>query len=369
MSLGRTNVTVSLGRFLVPAARDLPSSSDYLRHLHRARNAGVIRLASNENTEPPSPRVRAALLAAYGDANLSPAPTSTLRTALAQRHDVPESQVLVAAGSTELIDAAFRTFVRSGDEVVLPTPSWPVFTQRLQALEAAISPVPLDADRTAWHYNADRLIEAVTPKTKLIVLCTPNNPTGNALSVADVVRIVELGVPVLLDAAYSNFDPDTDVTSLAAGYSHVIVTRTFSKAYCLAGLRAGYAVGSAEILDYVDRLLVPGSSISSAALLAALAALEDDAYHSRQVKRISDERDRLIPCFRELGYDVWDSRCNFVSVDCSGYPGGGEALVDALFARGVLVRAFGNIVRISIGTRRENEILLDAMALSQVLTA
>jgi histidinol-phosphate/aromatic aminotransferase/cobyric acid decarboxylase-like protein len=117
---------------LVPAAERLPSNAEYLAHLDG--DGTPIRLASNENTEPPSPRVREALERAYLDANLSPPTVPPLRRALAERYGVSVDRVLVGAGSTELIDATLRTFVRAGVEVVLPRPSWPVFRRRLEAL-------------------------------------------------------------------------------------------------------------------------------------------------------------------------------------------------------------------------------------------
>jgi histidinol-phosphate aminotransferase len=351
-----------LENFLVPAATQLPSNVAYLQHLTRSEGSGLIRLASNENTEPPSPSVRAALAGSYDDANLSPPPVPPLRRELAQRHGVGSDQVLVTAGSTEVIDATLRTFVRAGDQVVIPDPFWPVCRRRLQALEADIIEVPLDAGETTWEYDAGRLIAAVTSQTKLIVLCTPNNPTGNAMALADVRRIADLGLPLLIDAAYSDFDPAVDLMALVHDYPHLVITRTFSKAYCLAGLRVGYGVMDPQVLDYVDRFLVPGSAVSSAALHAGLAALHDEAYHDHQVQRISRERQRLTTSLRELGYRTWDSRGNFVSVDGGAHPGGGDGLADAILERGVVVRPFGDIVRISVGTAPENDTLLSAMA-------
>lgn len=351
----------SLRDYLVPAALELPSNAAYLKHLSRSAGPGLIRLASNENTEPPSPKVRAALAGAYEDANLSPPPVPPLRLALAERHGVGSEQVLVTAGSTEVIDATLRTFVRAGDEVVIPEPFWPVCRRRLQALEAKIVSVDLDAGETSWHYDVDRLIDAVTPATKLIVICTPNNPTGNAMSLADVRRLAQLRLPLLVDAAYSDFDPAVDLMSLVHEFPRVVATRTFSKAYCLAGLRVGYGVGSAEVLDYVDRFLVPGSAVSSAALHAASAALEDDAYHDHQVNRIIVERTRLLPALRGLGLRVWESKGNFLSVDGSGHPGGADGLTTALLEHGIVVRPFDPIVRISIGTAVENDALLAAL--------
>ena len=347
--------------FLVPVARSMPSNAAYLRHLAKSSDPALIRLASNENTEPPSPRVRQALIESFGDANLSPPPIPPLRLALAEHHGVGVDQVLVTAGSTEVIDATLRTFVHADDEVVIPDPLWPVCRTRLQALEAQVVAIPLLRDETSFHYDVDAMVAAVTPATKLIVLCTPHNPGGNAMAPDEIRRLADLGVPLLIDAAYSDFDPDVDLMALAAGYPHVVITRTFSKAYCLAGLRVGYGVSSPELMEYVDRFLVPGSAVSSTALRAGLAALGDHEYHAYQVSRIIAERDRLTRRLRELGYKVWDSKCNFVSVDASGYPGGGEALAEALLAEGIVVRPFGTILRISIGNRAENDALLAAM--------
>jgi histidinol-phosphate aminotransferase len=351
-----------LDDYLVPVARKLPSNVAYLEHLAKSAGEGLIRLASNENTEPPSPRVREALTRAYLDANLSPPPVPRLRLALASRHGVQPEQILVTAGSTEVIDATLRTFVRAGDEVVIPQPSWPVCRRRLQALEARIIDLPLEADETSWHYDIDRLIATLTPSTKLVVLCTPNNPTGNALQLAELRRIADFGIPTLVDAAYCDFDPDVDVMQLVHEYERLVVTRTFSKAYCLAGLRVGYAIGSVEILDYVDRFLVPGSAVSSASLHAGLAALEDDAYHDYQVQRIVRERERLIHALRGLGMRVWDSKGNFVSVDASRFGGGGEGMAEVILAHGIVVRPFDDIIRISVGQAHENDALLAAMA-------
>ncbi len=350
-------------RYLVAAAHVLPSNAAYLAHLAVAAGEGtLIRLASNENTEPPSPRVRDALARAYDDANLSPPPSPRLRRDLAERHGVEPEQVLVTAGSTEVIDATLRTFVSARDEVVVPYPSWPVCRHRLQALEARIVEVPLDAGDESWEYDTDRILAAITAATKLVVVCTPNNPTGNAMRLEDVRRIADEGIPFLVDAAYADFEPDVDLMGLVHEYDNLVLTRTFSKAYCLAGLRVGYAVGNADVLDYVDRLLVPGSSVSSASLHAAAAALEDDAYHAHQVDRIVGERERLLPALRALGLRAWASKCNFVSVDASGFDGGAEGLAGAILAHGVVVRPLYDLVRISVGRTEENDALLAAVA-------
>src|SRR5690349_5282868 len=156
---------------LVPAAHALPSNADYLTHLDIAAGDGLlVRLASNENTELPSPRVREALERSYRDANLSPPTRPRLRLLLADRYGVSPDGVLLGAGSTEVIDATLRAFVKAGDEVVLPRPTWPVFSRRLVALESHIVEVPLPSDGLSYAFDVDALVAAVTERTKLIVI-------------------------------------------------------------------------------------------------------------------------------------------------------------------------------------------------------
>jgi len=353
-----------LQSLLVPAASALPSNAAYLAHVDvGAADPSLVRLGSNENTEPPSPRVRDALTRAYDDANRSPATRPPIRGALAGRFGVAPEQVLLGAGSTELIEATMRTFVKAGDEVVMPWPSWPVFRRRLAALEAAVTEVPLTVDDRAYAYDTDAMLGAITERTKLIVVCSPNNPTGNAMAIDDVRRLAQAGPVLLIDAAYADFDPDRDLSPLVHEYDNVVISRTFSKAYCLAGVRLGYIVGDAELLDHVDRFLVPGSSVSSVALHAGLAALQDEPYHRHQIERIAAGRGRLLAGLRELGVSAFDSLGNFVAIDASRFPGHAPALVAAMLEHRVVVRVMDEtIVRITVGRPSENDAVISAMA-------
>lgn len=301
--------------------------------------------------------MRAALERAYADANLYAPTVPPLRRELAGRFGVEPERVLVGAGSTELIDATLRAFVRAGDEVILPWPTWPVYRRRLQALEAQIVEVPLVAGERCFAFDVDALLAAVTPRTKLIAVCTPNNPTGNSLPLEDVRRIAEAGPLLLVDAAYAEFDADVDLSTLVEESERVVLTRTFSKAYCLAGLRVGYALGAAEVLDYVGRFVVPGSSVSTASLHAALAALEDEGYHRRQVERIRAERERVLAGLRATGLRAFDSRANFVAVGVED----ARSFTRTLLERRIVVRAMDDrLVRITIGRAEENDALLAA---------
>jgi histidinol-phosphate aminotransferase len=344
-----------LDELAVRAARTLSSPRTYLAHLEALQgNPQLVRLSSNENTQRPSPRVREALERAYDDANFYPPLDPPLRTELAARHDVELERVLLGAGSTELIDALLRAFVATGDDVVVPTPSWPVLRARLAALEANLIDVPLTDDGRTFRYDANALIGALTPRTKLLVVCTPNNPTGNAMPLDDLRACAEAAPVLLVDAAYADFDAEDDASPLAAEYDNVVVARTFSKAYALAGLRVGYALGSPRVLEYVARLVVPGSSASSASLAAASAALADGAYVEQQIQRVRDERERLVAELRARGLKAFDSRANFVAV---------EGLApEELLARGVVIRRMDDrLARITVGTRVENDAVLRAI--------
>src|SRR5256885_7654481 len=206
---------------VVPAAQQLPPNSEYLKHLDISGRDGLIRLASNENTDRPSPDVERALTLSYLEANLSPPPVPQLALELAARHRLDPTQVLVTAGSTEVIDATLRTFVRAGEEVVLPAPSWPVCQRRLKALEARVIEVPLDSDDRRWYYDVTSYLDAMTPATKLVFVCTPNNPTGNTMELPDLRRLADTGIPLLIDAAYCDFDPGVDVVALVREYENV----------------------------------------------------------------------------------------------------------------------------------------------------
>jgi histidinol-phosphate aminotransferase len=350
-------VTREVESLLVPAAKRLPSTNEYLAHLDA--DPALVRLASNESAEPPSPRVAAALADAYAQAHRYPSTVPPLRRELARRHHLDVGRVLVGAGSTELIDATLRAFVRAGDEVVLPSPSWPVYRARLDALEARVVEVPLRVEQSAFAYDVDAFAAAITPRTKLVVACTPNNPTGNALRL-DELRALAGHAPLLLvDAAYAEFDPAVDASALVHELPQVVVTRTFSKAHSLAGLRVGYALGDARVLDFVARFLVPGSSVGVAALAAASAALADDDYTREHVRRVLDERARLTSALRERGLRVFDSHANFVAIDPA--PATPAAFAAAARDGGVVVRVLGDLVRVTIGSREQNDLLLSAL--------
>ena len=263
-----------------------------------------------------------------------------------------------------LISHLVGTVCDEGDDVVMPWRSFEAYPICVTAAGARPLCVPLTVD---GRHDVPALLEAVTPRTRLLMACTPNNPTGAALSAAELQALLD-GVPedvaVLVDEAYLDFvtDPDVgDALELIDEYPNLVVSRTFSKAHALAGLRVGYLVGEAVLMDAVRRVATPfGVSLpAQAAALASLEAhvLEETASRAAQV---ASERDRVVAVLREQGWTVPDTQGNFYWL---GVGGQAVALADHMEQAGVLVRPFiEEGVRVSVGLPEDNDRALAALA-------
>jgi histidinol-phosphate aminotransferase len=349
-------------RLVSESAQRVPSNQEYISHLTiEGKGKPLIRLSSNENTLPPSARVREALAEAYEQAHLYPSPIHPLRRALADELRISTEQIKLGAGSTELVDALLRAFLDPGDEIVLPSPCWPIYERRSVAIDASVINVPLKRIEDEFGYDIPAVLAAVTARTKIVVLCSPNNPTGNVIASPGVEACAETGRVVLLDEAYVDFSSAGSLVELVRTYPNIVVARTFSKSHALAGLRLGFLVGDPELLEYVDRLLVPGSSISSVALSAGLAALEDDDFLLEHIGRVVQERAFLEEECRRLGCTSFRSQANFVLLAIPE-PTTSRQVADELLKRGVLVRPVDEYLRVSVGTHEENKEFLRAMA-------
>ena len=317
-----------------------------------------IKLASNENPLGPSPKAVAAITAALGDLHRYPDGSAFhLKRRLAERLGVSEAELIVGNGSNEIIELAVRTFLRPGDEAVMADQAFVVYRLVVQAAGGTSRIVPL----RDFTHDLEAIAAAVTPRTRLVFLGNPNNPTGTifrrAAWRAFLGRLPE-HLLVVADDAYAEYveDPEYPDTFRERGDGRVPVLslRTFSKLYGLAGLRIGYGVGAAPVIDALDRIRQP-FNVNALALAGARAALDDEEHVRRTLAANRAGMAFLTDAFHALGLAHVPSAANFVLVRV----GDGARVYEALLRRGVIVRpmavyGFPAHVRVTVGTEAEN---------------
>ncbi|WP_260610120.1 histidinol-phosphate transaminase [Streptomyces sp. WAC06614] len=323
-------------------------------------NPPVYQLNANENPYPPLPSVRAALEEAAGRAHRYPDRFHTeVTAALAARLDVPESHVVMGAGSCGVLQHLLHSLVRDGDEVAFAWPSFEAYPHLTAMNRGVAVTVPLQ-DET---HDLDALADAIGPRTKVVLVCNPNNPTSTVVGRAALERFLDrvpAEVTVVLDEAYREFVTDLDSPDGIALYRdrpNLVVVRTFSKAYGLAGLRIGYAVAH-EPLAAVIRSSATPFGVTAAAHTGAVASLAAEDELLERVELLVKERDRTATALRDLGLPVPHSEANFVWLPLGEDT---EAFAAACTAAGVAVRAFpGEGIRLTIGTPEANTAALTA---------
>ncbi|GAB3142649.1 histidinol-phosphate transaminase [Microbispora hainanensis] len=329
------------------------------RRPERGQTRRQARLASNEVPWPPQAAIVDAMRAALDDAHRYPdMQYAELRAAIAAHVGRPSGHIAVANGSTALLRDIVGVLADTGSEVVFAEPSFPYYRTAAVANAAVPVAVPL----LGHAHDLDAMRDAVTERTRVVVICNPNNPTGTAYTNAeltDFLARVPEDVAVVLDEAYVEFATDVDGLELVDGHPNVIVVRTLSKAHGLAGLRIGYAIGDGEVMSYVSRLGVP-FRIDAVAVAGALAALrpEQVAESGRRVAAIVAERARLTAALRSRGWTVVESAANFVFLPL------GESAAEVAgecAAKGVLVRPIGGGIRVTVGSPEDTEQLLGAL--------
>jgi histidinol-phosphate aminotransferase len=326
-------------------------------------------MMSNESPFPPSPRVIRAIVDAATNANHYPSNGARLKAKLAGRDELDGSNVILGAGSTELIDLVIRTFVSPGEEVLLSVPTFSMYEARTRVIGGIPVLVPMSDEH---EHDVNGLIRAVTERTKVLFLCTPNNPTGNPIPETDLRRLVSLGIPTVIDEAYVELGDVDSYARLVREFPNVIVLRTFSKAFGLAGLRLGYAFAHSAVIELLSRVKIPWN-LPAVTLAAAEAALDDSVEHEARVNALKIARAELSDRLSGLpGISVLPSDGNFVLVDISSTGLTAADFVAATLAEGVLIRslethhATRRFVRVTVGTRDENARC--ARALERVLS-
>jgi histidinol-phosphate aminotransferase len=325
----------------------------------------VVKLASNENPYGPSPKAIEAVSGAAFPLHRYPDPRGhDLRQALAAHHGIPAEQLCLGNGSNELIDLICRVTTSRGEHAVFGHPSFPCYRIASVAQELSFTAVPL---RDHLHWNVDDLLDAMTPETKLLFVSNPNNPTGSYIAEGELTRLLRSlpeQVLAVIDEAYVEYADAEDfasATELRDARDRLTILRTFSKAYGLAALRVGYAIGTPELVTTVNRLRAP-FNVGTPGQVAAQAALADDAHLRASVEATVADRDRLTEALEAAGLQVAPSQANFVLVDLQQ---SGRLVYEALLHEGVIVRAMPapleSRIRVTVGKPEENERFLHSL--------
>ena len=336
-----------------------------VEEVERELGMSAIKLASNENPWGPSPKAVAAVRDYLEDASRYPEDTGFyLRRRLAEHYNVDMDDIIVGAGSSEILAMAFHSLIGPGDEVLTSEGSFVLYYLFTQAMGGRLVAAPL----RDYRFDLDAMAERIGGKTRLIILANPNNPTGTMVGRSEVRRLMEK-VPehalVVFDEAYFEYVADDDYPDsfeyLSAGRG-VLILRTFSKAYGLAGFRVGYGIGRPDVVEILHKVRPPFNT-PSVAQVAALAAFDDRDHVRKSVEENRKELDFLTAQFEAWSMPAVASVANFLLVDV-GIPAGDA--FEKLLRLGVIVRpmhvaGFPTMVRVSVGTHEENEQFLSAL--------
>ena len=332
---------------------------------------GSIKLASNENPLGPGPRALEALATAAGDIGLYPDGSGfALKQALASKHGWPAEGITLGNGSNDVLVMIAEAFLTQHSEAVFSQYGFAVYPIAVQATGATarVAPARPADDPMPLGHDLDAMAGLINERTRVVFIANPNNPTGTWLGRAALERFIASAPPstlVVVDEAYIEYVQDEafpDASRWLATYPHLVVTRTFSKAYGLAGLRVGYALSHPAVADMLNRVR-QAFNVNSLALAAARAALEDEDHLARSVAANRSGMNQLSAGFGALGVRHSPSAGNFVLIDCDRPA---QAVYESMLREGVIVRPVGNYqlpnhLRITIGTQPQNERMLAAL--------
>ncbi|HJU70205.1 MAG TPA: histidinol-phosphate transaminase, partial [Paucimonas sp.] len=330
--------------------------------------AKIVKLASNENPLGMPDSARQAMLEAVADIGRYPdANGFELKQAITAKYGVPQEWVTLGNGSNDILELAAHAFVQPGQSVIYSQYSFAVYALATQAVGGRAIVVP------AKNYGHDlaAIANSITADTRLIFIANPNNPTGTFIPAADIeafLKVVPRDIVVVLDEAYNEYlapELQYESTDWVREYPNLLVSRTMSKAYGLAGLRVGFGIAQPAITDLLNRIRQP-FNVNSLAQAAAIAALNDSAFLQKSAQLNAEGYRQLTQAFDAMDLEYVPSYGNFVLVKVGNDDGAGARLNLALLKQGVIVRPVGNYglpqwLRISIGLPEENAIFIEAL--------
>lgn len=324
----------------------------------------IVKLDANENPYGPSPTIRDAIMEELQNLHHYPSKPTELTRAIARYASVKPENVILGNGSDEVLEMLLKAFVEPGEEVIVSTPSFQVFPKAARLASARVKSVRM---LEGWRWDVEGILKALTPLTKIIYVCSPNNPTGSILSEDEALRLMEAPCLLVLDEAYWEFSGKSFV-GLVRDSENLVVVRTFSKAFGLAGLRIGYAIGDPGIIDCLGKVKVP-FNVNRLAIAAASAALKDIGYLERVTGLIKEERGRLYEELRRLPkIKPYPSQGNFILMEVSETGLESRALTKKLLDQGILVRDLsdlggfkGSFIRATVGKPEENDLFLRSL--------
>jgi len=320
----------------------------------------VVKLASNENPYGASSKAIKAFKK-YDLLHIYPDPDpKDLREKISEYIGFDAERIVIGAGVDGILESVFKIFVGEGDGVVIPIPTFPyyhILTKISGGREIIVE------RNNNFSIDAEKILSSTDRRTKIIIICSPNNPTGNVEDEKEVVEIVEKSnCVVFIDEAYAEFSSKNLLEM--AEYDNVILARTFSKAFGLANLRIGYAIVPRKLREYLRKVTTP-FPISTPAKFAAIAALEDEEHLKMVVEKTKEERERITRILHKMNVKVYPSESNFVLIETK-YKS--EFIAEELMKRGVIVRDCSNFIgcndkqiRVSIGKREENDFFIEKM--------
>ncbi len=328
-------------------------------------NPDVARLMLNENPIPPSEKIIDAVTDICRKGNFYPDRWWNLREKIGKSCGFGARNVFLANGSSENIDNMMRVFLKPGDEVVLATPTFALFRVRASICGGKVVEVPLR--ESDLQYDTDAMLAAITPRTKLIVIVTPNNPTGIFIEESDLRRLLDTGIPTCIDEAYLAYHPEVpSQVPLVKEYPNAFTSHTLSKAHGIAGMRFGYMIANEDIVEAFEQVSLPWN-LSLMNLAAGEAALEDTDHLARKVKHNNDWMDRYFKEFTDMGLKPFVPHGNYMLVDANDFGLTSQEIYDKAMEDKVAIKVIGPIhgktgyFRITPGTDEENERCLRTM--------